>query len=271
MSPQRSDSIRSSSSSSEKSRSSSGSNSSTCSSSSRRCDSRTVALQFGVPAVSGVVATVLTHPIDTYAIHRMTGRAIESFRIPVLYRGVVPAVGQAVFIYGAMLGTYEMMRSLDFSVVSAATLSAFPESLVKGPLEIIKNRRQTKKRWPQKMSSRLRLLGLGTFGMLCREMPGNIAYFQAYEWARHRNYSPMFAGAIAGAAFTAIAYPIDAMRAQYVTGTSLKNVYPTFRGVQPYLFRAVAVTSILFGSFEFIASQAGLQTVHGHAGSRGGA
>ena len=60
-----------------------------------------------------------------------------------LYRGIGPACLQATMIYGAMLGTYEIARQ-DFglSVYTAAATAAIPESMVKGPMEAIKNRSQ---------------------------------------------------------------------------------------------------------------------------------
>ena len=174
------------------------------------------AIQFAACSIAGVVATFMTHPLDTYVVHKMTDRPID-VRLKNLYRGVVPACGQAVLIYGAMLGTYEVARDCGFGIVVASTLAAFPESAVKGPLEAVKNRKQTSKPWPKNVFGRFRILGLGTFGMLCREVPGNIAYFTAYETARRENCSPL-QGRSRREVSRAVAYPIDAMRTQFVTG-----------------------------------------------------
>ena len=220
-------------------------------------------LRLVVPSLAGITATFATHPIDTFVVHRMIGSK-EMLSLSKLYRGVIPACAQATVIYSCMLGTYEFCRGpLSYTIPLAACVAAIPETLVKGPLETIKNRSQTKKVWPQSLKGRLRLLSLGTLGMLCREVPGNVAYFWTYEYVCRQGYSPMVGGAAAGAAFTGLVYPIDAMRAQFVTGRSILHLRPTYRGVAPYLVRAMAVTSALFSSFQFIADRVGLETHSG--------
>merc|ERR1712166_1067322 len=129
-------------------------------------------------AGAGVVATAISHPLDTWAIHRMVGKPLHLSPAN-LYRGIGPACLQAVAIYGAMLGSFAVMREhLGYSMVVSAMVAAVPEGLVKGPLEALKNLRQTK----TPVSGRV--LAVGTVGMLCRELPGNVAYFGAYEAVR---------------------------------------------------------------------------------------
>jgi hypothetical protein len=197
-------------------------------------------------------------------IHKVTGSSKQENRatrlnLRQLYRGIGPACFQATMIYGAMLGTYEIARQ-DFglSVTAAAAAAAFPESMVKGPMEAVKNRSQVLgSQWPKTIAARAKIIGAGTFGMLCREVPGNILYFGAYEYVRSDlGLSPLIAGACAGAAFCVV-LPIDAMRAQIVTGRSFRKLEPTYRGLLPYVVRAIAITSILFTSFEAIADQTG--------------
>ena len=195
-------------------------------------------------------------------IHRVASNTKgTSLKMTQLYRGIGPACLQATIIYGAMLGTYEIARE-DFglTVYTAAAVAAIPESMVKGPMEAIKNRSQIlKSQWPSSIAARGKIIGAGTFGMLCREVPGNVLYFGAYEWVRSElGFSPLIAGACAGAAFCVV-LPIDAMRAQLVTGRSFRNLEPTYRGLLPYVARAIAVTSILFASFEAIADRAGYE------------
>ena len=222
--------------------------------------------QLGASGAAGIFATVLTHPLDTFVVHRQTGRRLGSWSLPVLYRGVGPATAQAAVIYGAMIGTYEWFRQKkQFSIPAAAALSAVPESLVKGPLECLKNLKQTGRRLPGTAAGRLRLLCLATLAMCAREVPGNVAYFGSYELARERNFGPLASGATAGAAFTALVYPIDAIRTQVISGCA--RLKPTYAGCLPYLVRAVTITSVLFASYEYVADAAGVTRSLGHGSS----
>lgn len=199
-------------------------------------------------AAAGVVAVALTHPLDTWVVHRQTRRQLCFKKISVLYRGITPALGQAAIIYGVMLGTYEYLRQKEFTPVYAGALSAIPESMVKGPLEAIKNNYQTDRpSLPNGLKARVKFLCWSTFGMLLREIPGNICYFWTYEECRKANISPFLSGAAAATTFTAAVYPLDAFRAQKVTGVKTKF---TFKGVVPYWIRGMAVTGILFTTYE---------------------
>ena len=217
---------------------------------------------FAASSAAGVTATVATHPLDTIVVHKQTGRALPAgiWRQPrVLYRGLGPACLQAVAIYGAMLGTYEIARQkYHLGVVAAAAVSAVPEALVKGPLETVKNLRQTKIAHPR--GGLALTLARGTAAMMAREIPGNIAYFWAYEAVRgdgrpqHAPWyrRPLAAGCAAGTAFALAVYPIDSARTQIVTGRRLRDVRPTYRGFLPYLCRATSLTAVLFWAYEKI-------------------
>jgi hypothetical protein len=208
-------------------------------------------------AAAGVLAVGVTHPLDTWVVHRQTGRQLPSLEPRVLYRGVVPALAQASIIYGAMLGSYELLRKdYKMSVVVAAALSAIPESIVKGPLEAAKNLKQTKQPLPPILSTAaLRLCGIAFVTCLAREVPGNMAYFYCYEESRHLGLSPALSGGAAATGFTLCSYPLETLRAQMVTGARKEL---TWRGVGPYWLRGVAVTACLFSSYEYFNTETAL-------------
>ena len=200
-------------------------------------------------ALAGVFAVACTHPVDTWVVHRQTSRTLE-LRPSILYRGLYPALGQAALIYGVMLGTYEHLSSTyGCSPAVAGALSAIPESIIKGPLEGIKNNKQTNRpALPAGFAARLDFLFWSTSGMLLREIPGNVAYFCTYEYCRKKHeLSPFVSGAAAATAFTALVYPLDALRAQKITG---KVPMFTLKGVVPYWIRGMLVTGILFATYE---------------------
>jgi len=207
--------------------------------------------QLIVSGAAGVVATVITHPLDTWTVHLQTGRPIK-LRPSVLYRGLTPACLQASIIYTAFLGSYDYVRrELDCSVLLAASASAVPESLVKGPLETLKNLHQTKQAFPPTMAGSAQLALKGTMALLCRELPGNMAYFTSYDWMRRHGYNAFLGGAVAGACFTFASYPIETMRTQLVTG---KKIRPTIRGIGPFTTRAMVVTAVLLQTYDWTAT-----------------
>lgn len=207
--------------------------------------------QLIVSGAAGVVATVITHPLDTWTVHLQTGRQIE-LRPRVLYRGLTPACLQASIIYTAFLGSYDYVRrELDCSVLLAASASALPESLVKGPLETLKNLHQTKRALPKTLKGRAQLALKGTMALVCRELPGNMAYFTSYDWVRQQGYNAFLGGAVAGACFTFASYPIETMRSQLVTG---KKIRPTMRGIGPFITRAMVVTAVLLQTYDWTAT-----------------
>ena len=202
-------------------------------------------------AIAGVCAVALTHPIDTYVVNRQTNRILQP-TFTTLYRGLLPALGQAAIIYGVMLGSYDYLKQRDFTPALAGAVSAVPESMVKGPLEAIKNNRQTgRPSWPCGIAARVNFLAWSTAGMMLREIPGNVCYFWTYEECRKRQWHPFFAGAAAATAFTAAVYPLDAYRAQMATGAPRRF---TWQGVVPYWTRGMLVTGILFTCYEALQS-----------------
>ena len=97
----------------------------------------------------------------------------------------------------------------------------------------------------------------GALGTLCREVPGNIAYFHTYDAVRSRGGGPFLAGLATGAAYSVICAPIESVRAQLVTG--VRPLRPTYRGTLPYFTRCITVTGFLQLFYElFLGRQMGL-------------
>jgi len=199
-------------------------------------------------AAAGVGATIVTHPFDTWAMHRQTGRQLPT-RPMAFFRGLGPACLQAAAIYGVLIGGFELMHSSwGWSVFAASAASALPESVVRGPLEAMKSIQQagvTGMGRQQYISAFFK----GTLGTLMREVPGNTTYFCTYMWVRSKDAHPWVAGALTGAVYTIVGQPIESMRAQIVTGA---KVQPTLRGIGPYMVRnilVVAFTQLFYEGF----------------------
>lgn len=204
--------------------------------------------QFSCAAVAGVLAMAITHPLDTWSVFRQTGRPLPKNPLA-FFRGLGPAALQGAFIYSVMLGGYEALRGWGWSLPAAAAACSVPESLFRGPLEAIKNLRQTSYSpgGPLKVAA---TIAVGTLGTLAREIPGNITYFTTYEFAQSRGAGAALAGAVTGAAYTVVCYPIETVRTQVVTG--VKSPWPTFRGVGPYLGRSVLITVCVQQFYELL-------------------
>lgn len=194
-------------------------------------------------SLAGIFATACTHPIDTWVVHRAANLKLASTSVRHLFKGIVPAATSSAIIYGAMLGSYEYLQSgLGYSPTSAAMLAAFPEGMVKGPLEAIKNRMQTN------TAVNLGAMARGTLSMIAREIPLNVLYFGTYS--HFRGPSPLeqlTAGAAAGFVSCLVLYPLEALRVQWVVGAPLRF---TFQGGAGFTLRGTMQTALLFGGYE---------------------
>ena len=201
--------------------------------------------QFVCSATAGLLATVISHPFDTIAVHLATRRPMPR-SLGELFYGVGPAAFQGLLVYGSLIQVYETLIDWGWPVLLAAAVAAIPESIVRGPMQAIQNMQQTGFR--PRGAAYLWTLVQGSMGTLAREMPGNLVYFPTYNFVRARGYASWVAGAATGAAYTVAVYPIEAMRSQLVTG---KPIRPTYQGSGPYFVKMVILG--LFVQFFYTA------------------
>ena len=103
---------------------------------------------FAIPAVAGVFAAAVAHPVDLFVVASQTGQkaqtmlALRKQPVRTLSRGIWPSLLQAVIVYPFMFGTYDYARSRGNSIAVSGVAAALPETAVKGPLESIKNLQQ---------------------------------------------------------------------------------------------------------------------------------
>ena len=155
-------------------------------------------------------------------------------------------------MYGLLLGTYESFRADGWSLPLASVISTLPESIVRGPLEAIKNMQQTLRK-PSGTELAMVLLK-GTVGTWVRETPGNLVYFSSFDYFRkYTDVSTLTAGAATGALLAAAVYPIEAMRTQYVTG--IRPIRPTFRGGLPYMGRSITMVAGTMVAYKLISGR----------------
>ena len=100
------------------------------------------------------------------------------------FRGIGPASLQGALVYGVLLGAYESFRTAGFSLPVASGISTVFESIVRGPLEVIKNLQQTVLR-PTGPQLAMTMIN-GTVGTAIREIPNNLLYFGCFEFFRQR-------------------------------------------------------------------------------------
>ena len=88
----------------------------------------------------------------------------------------------------------------------------------------------------------------GTVAMLAREIPGNLVYFGIYRKCTGETLKErLLAGAFAGAGFSVVVYPLDALRSQVVTSAKIQLSY---KGVGWYVIRVSSLTSVFFAGYE---------------------
>ena len=203
-------------------------------------------------ALAGATGTAVSHPFDTWAVHRATNRTLPWKTPLAFYRGLPPAVLQGALVYGLLLGTYEkLILDYEFTWYTASLLSTIPESITRGPLEAVKNMQQTLYR-PTGVKL-ISTLAKGTMGTFARECPGNLVYFGTFSYLkRTTELSTLSAAALTGAIFGATVYPLEAMRTQVATG---KALVPTYVGAMPYIARSVTMITTTFFAFKLYSGK----------------
>jgi|EP00670_Eutreptiella_braarudii_P002606 hypothetical protein len=203
---------------------------------------------FAFGALSAVCATILTHPVDTLVVHRQTGKPRPT-NLRGMYRGGAMACLQNGLTFGILFGSYDFFRApsehggLGMALVPGAAMAAFPETIARGPLEAVKNMVQLQQR------INLRRVAKASGVMLCREVPGNIAYFTTYEMARAHGAGALVSGALAGVTFAFLTFPIDTIRTQVAAG---QRPRPSYRGVSGFALRIGGYGALMFAFNEFL-------------------
>ena len=125
----------------------------------------------------------------------------------------------------------------------ALTPNGVAETIARGPLEAVKNMVQLQQR------INLRRVAKASGVMLCREVPGNIAYFTTYEMARAHGAGALVSGALAGVTFAFLTFPIDTIRTQVAAG---QRPRPSYRGVSGFALRIGGYGALMFAFNEFL-------------------
>jgi solute carrier family 25 (mitochondrial carnitine/acylcarnitine transporter), member 20/29 len=223
-----------------------------------------------------------------------------------LYAGVSAPLIAAIPAFAMSFASYEFAknvllrrnetlspcpRSLSVSQTAAAgAFSGLPLAFVIGPMERIKCLMQIYPKNPKYMTfasavthvysqGGIRSITRGTFLTICRDVPGNAAYFATYEYLKrffikNLNYNDsttpnstviltatIFAGGFAGVANWIVAIPIDVVKSRWQTADPgqyssvravVRHLLQTqgpaafFNGLMPALLRAFPANAACF-------------------------
>jgi solute carrier family 25 (mitochondrial carnitine/acylcarnitine transporter), member 20/29 len=226
-----------------------------------------------------------TAPLSTY---RILSTIVRNDGYQGLYAGVSAPLAAVIPAFAISFASYEFAKnriqhnnhdpSKSLSITQSACAGAFsgiPLAFVVGPTERIKCLMQL---YPKdsKYSTFGRAIvnvysegGLtsicrGTFMTVCRDVPGNAAYFATYEYIKrvstnHLNnghydlstrsqmtvLSTMFAGGMAGVANWIVAIPIDVVKSRWQA--SEPGRYANVRSVVRHLYQTQGVTAFFSG------------------------
>mmetsp|Transcript_14752 Transcript_14752/g.19285 ORF Transcript_14752/g.19285 Transcript_14752/m.19285 type:complete len:310 (+) Transcript_14752:136-1065(+) len=264
--------------------------------------------------VGGICVVLVGHPLDLIKVRMQTaavgaknasvlGMFANTFAkegIPGLYRGVSAPLLAVTPIFAISFWGYDMGQRLirwakpDVKELSLADkcwaggFSAIPTTAVMAPSERIKCVMQTTTGKYNGMldcaagiyrEGGVRSLFRGTFATLLRDVPGSIAWFGMYEYAklemmRLQGYedtsqlSPiavLTSGGLAGMACWMVAIPPDVLKSRYQaapegTYTGIMDVYTKlmkeegpgalFKGIRPALIRAFPANAACFFGME---------------------
>jgi solute carrier family 25 (mitochondrial carnitine/acylcarnitine transporter), member 20/29 len=247
--------------------------------------------------VAGLCNVFVGHPIDLVKVRQQASSTRTLSAIPMLrtilasqgmtglYAGVNAALIAVVPAFAVSFATFDCAKTVMLNrsqqtqlsisqTASAGAFSGFFLAMVLGPFERIKCLMQVQ-HYPSMTAcvrqlyatGGVRSIYKGTFVTMLRDVPGNAAYFAAYE-ATQRSLpsSPMttlLAGGMAGVANWLVSIPMDVVKSQWQTapcGTYshwtrvVSHLYqtqglPAFtRGLGPALGRAFpANAACLFG------------------------
>jgi hypothetical protein len=258
----------------------------------------------GAGLAGGAAVVAVGHPLDTVKVLLQTGRFTSTFSaishswrtagvVRGLYAGAIPAATANAAENAVLFLTYRQISSaLERHVglnkseqpflagAAGGGCAAVLASLALTPIELVKCRMQVQPNLTaalvirQVMATR-GVLGLFTgLGATCsREIPGNFAFFGAYEasqstFKEHTKVSEfpraLLSGGIGGMSFWLVSLPMDTIKTQVQVSEGRSGiavarelimrdgVKSLYRGCAPVLVRAFIANAALFSTVELV-------------------
>ena len=198
-------------------------------------------MEFLYGAISGIVGTISTYPLDTLKVRKQVG---SSLHISHLYKGIkYPIAINAMYKGGVFLINDRL--NIENTVLKGAATGGIM-SLLSTPLEHLKCQAQSYKPLDKNIMSLYR----GFPPTFVRDTIHTGIYFKVYETLKPE-YGSLIAGGTAGTLGWAFTYPIDVVKTCIQTGEKIaytpRNL---FRGIHYSLLRAFPTHAIIFTVYE---------------------
>ena len=213
--------------------------------------------------VSGVVQTVIGHPLDTMKVWKQNSQPItlcpraiyRGFAYPLATGSILTSIqfSTAAFARQHIMGfTASTITHDPYVEFLAGSFSGVFVGLAISPFDRYKIAAQSLASAPR----------YGLMACLVREIPASGLYFGAYAGARAQDIPVLAAGSIAGVASWSLTYPLDLIKTQIQSGeiasvrAGLRDMWcgrtKPFSGITFCLTRAMLVNGLGFYVYEMM-------------------
>ena len=210
---------------------------------------------FFAGCISGIVQTILGHPLDTLKILKQNNKIISKTNIRRLYSGISMPLMQTPMICGISFYIDEIINQNINNHWISGCISGIISSFIICPFEYYKiNLQQNKKK----------IINIKTICgsyrnityVIYREAPALSIYFGSYNELKKKDIPLCISGGIAGCASWFFTYPLDTIKSR-IQGNICKTFNQSikmgnlFTGLHYCLVRAFIVNSVGFTTYEY--------------------
>lgn len=197
-------------------------------------------MEFLYGAISGVVGTIITYPLDTLKVRKQTGC---SFGITNLYSGIRYPIMTSMIYKGSLFLVNDIIPVKNTMIKGFITGGIL--SILLTPLD----------RWKCQSQSGLHIKGplfKGFLPTVARDIIYTGFYFKIYETMRKEFNTPI-SGGIAGAVSWTIVYPLDVIKTTIQTDRKILWNYKFMtNGITFCILRALPLHAIIFYTYETV-------------------
>ena len=164
--------------------------------------------------VSGLVHTVLGHPLDTLKARIQNKNNLKGS----LWKGLKFPLSQTIITNTFIFQHYEFFHQKFHNPYASNFITSITTSILICPFEKFKILNQNK--IPYHVNLKSILFSFKDLNIVCaRKIPGTFLYFSTFDYMKKKEYSTFFSGSMAGLVSWTLTYPIDTVKTRIQSGT----------------------------------------------------
>lgn len=219
--------------------------------------------------VSGSIATIISHPLDTLKTIHQNNSTSEKFNfknlnlklvnftnLNRLYYGIKYPIFSGMILNGYFFGLHSKINErYENFFLSGAITGVFFAPLV-NPFEVYKVRRQMNKKNNYKSVNLFR----GIYATFPREIIGCSVWFGCYNYFKKKELHPVLTGALIGTLSWTCSYPIDVVKTRMQKSNNLSYLDAIkkgnlWSGYRYCISRTILFSSIMIPTYEIIINK----------------